>query len=711
MGASMRATDWSQSPLGAPDSWPQSLRTAVNICLECRTAVILAWGPELVVLYNDDCAAILGDSHPAALGEAGREAWSDLWAVVGPLLERVMQSGEAAQSRDLRLMTRRNGFGEETYFSFSCSPVRDESGGVGGVFTSVIETTKKVICERRLRVLAELADVTAATEADAVHRCLDLLQAHATDIPVALLYRLHGNDQRAVLQGTANVDRGAPAAPDIVERGAGPWPFAELAQGRSRLLRDLPALIAETLHSPWNDAIHAALVAPIAPGAEQEFHAAIVLGASPRQELDAEYEDFLKLVASHVGTAVAKARSTEQQARDMALAGSEGEETRTLEILHRTGAALADNLDLERIVQTVTDAATSLAGAQFGAFFYNVVDDKGEAYTLYTISGVPRDDFSKLPTPCNTALFDPTFRGHGVIRSPDIRQDPRYGKNAPHLGMPHGPLPVVSYLAVPVVSRSGEVLGGLFFGHEQPGVFTGRAEQLVAGIAAQAAIAIDNANLFRAVQTELAERRRVEQHQELLLAELNHRVKNTLAIVLSIATQTLRHSDSAEIFRAGFEARIMALAEAHNLLTDGNWEGASLRAILERVLGPYRAEGKERYHLETESDARLGPQTAVAMVMAFSELATNAAKYGALSCDAGSVNVAWSVDRDEKPPRLRVKWEETGGPRVEEPCRSGFGSRLIRGLSHDASGKVDMRFLEAGLVCMFDLPLTTGDRT
>jgi two-component sensor histidine kinase len=708
MGACLRTTDWSKSPLGAADSWPQSLRTAVSICLECRTPVILAWGPELTVIHNDDYAAVLGDPQAALLGGAGRDVCPDLWAIIGPVLEHVIRSGQAAQARDRLLMTNRNGFSEETYFSFSCSPVRDESGGVCGVFTPVIETTKAVICERRLRLLAALGEVNAQSEEEAIRQCLELLQAHAADVPAALLYRLNADDQRAELQGAVNVAPGTPAALDSVELGAGPWPFADVAQGWSGLVQNLPAPIAETMRSPWNDPIQAALVAPIVPRAEREFQAAIILGVSPRQKLDAEYAEFLKLAAGHVGTAVANARSAElRRAREVPLGG---EETRTLEILHRIGAALADNLDLERIVQTVTDAATSLAGAQFGAFFFNVVDDNGGAATLYTVSGIPRESFAKFLTPPITDLFEPTFRGQGAIRSADLRHDPQYGANAPHLEMPHGLLPVVSYLAVPVVSRSGEVLGGLFFGHESPGAFSKRTERIVAGIAAQAAIAIDNANLFRAAQTELAERRRVEQHQELLLAELNHRVKNTLAIVLSIATQTLRHADSAEIFRAGFEARIMALAEAHNLLTDGNWEGASLRAILERVLGPYRAEGKPRYHLETESDVRLGPQTAVAMVMAYSELATNAAKYGALSGDAGSVNVAWSVDRGEKPARLRVKWEETGGPRVKEPSRSGFGSRLIRGLSHDASGKVDMKFLETGLVCMFDLPLTTGDR-
>jgi PAS domain S-box-containing protein len=384
------------------------------------------------------------------------------------------------------------------------------------------------------------------------------------------------------------------------------------------------------------------------------------------------------------------------------------QQTRTLEILNRTGAALAGNLDLERIVDTVTEAATELTQAQFGAFFYNVVDHNGESFTLYAIAGVPRDAFSKFPMPRNTAVFDPTFRGTGIIRSDDIRQDSRYGKNAPYHGMPKGHLPVVSYLAVPVVSRSGEVLGGLFFGHEKPAVFTERIERVIAGLAAQAAIAIDNAKLFTAAQREIGERRRVEKHQDLLLAELNHRVKNTLAIVLSIATQTLRHADSAEAFRAGFEARIMALAEAHNLLTDGNWEGASFHDIVERVLGPYRGEDQPRYRLTADHDARVGPRVALAMVMALHELATNAAKYGALSNATGIVTVHWKPVEDAPTPRFCVQWQETGGPPVKRPSRTGFGSRLIKGLSEDAFGRVELDFAPTGLICTFELPLTPG---
>ena len=138
------------------------------------------------------------------------------------------------------------------------------------------------------------------------------------------------------------------------------------------------------------------------------------------------------------------------------------EERQALEILNRAGSALAAENDLKNLVQIVTDAGVELSGAQFGAFFYNLIHDAGESYMLYTLSGAPLEAFSKFPMPRNTEVFAPTFNGEGVVRSDDITKDPRYGRNAPRKGMPEGHLPVRSYLAVPVVSRSGEVLGGLF---------------------------------------------------------------------------------------------------------------------------------------------------------------------------------------------------------------------------------------------------------
>ncbi|HEX7151626.1 MAG TPA: GAF domain-containing protein [Thermoanaerobaculia bacterium] len=161
-------------------------------------------------------------------------------------------------------------------------------------------------------------------------------------------------------------------------------------------------------------------------------------------------------------------------------------------------------LDLERLVQSVTDAATELTGAQFGAFFYNVLNDRGESYMLYTISGVPREAFSKFPMPRNTPIFAPTFEGTGTVVSANIRRDPRYGTMPPHHGMPEGHLPVVSYLAVPVVARTGEVLGGLFFGHEEEGIFTESEVRIAEGLAAQAAVGIDNARLYETLQRDRA---------------------------------------------------------------------------------------------------------------------------------------------------------------------------------------------------------------
>jgi PAS domain S-box-containing protein len=182
------------------------------------------------------------------------------------------------------------------------------------------------------------------------------------------------------------------------------------------------------------------------------------------------------------------------------------EETEIVETINRIGIVLAAELDQQKLTQAVTDAATELAGAEFGAFFYNVTSAEEQSYMLYTIAGVDRAEFADFPMPRATELFGPTFRGEATIRLDDVTKDPRYGKNEPHFGMPPGHLPVRSYLAVPVITRLGEVIGGLFFGHSQPAVFSERAERIIEGLAAQVAIAMDNARLYEAAQTGLAER-------------------------------------------------------------------------------------------------------------------------------------------------------------------------------------------------------------
>ena len=207
------------------------------------------------------------------------------------------------------------------------------------------------------------------------------------------------------------------------------------------------------------------------------------------------------------------------------------EESRVLEVLNETGKAIASQLDLEKVVQIVTDSATRLTGAKFGAFFYNVTDEKGESFMLYSLSGADRAAFDKFGHPRATPLFGPTFRGEGIIRIADVTKDPRYGQWGPHHGMPKGHLPVVSYLAVPVTSRSGQVIGGLFFAHPEPNVFTERSERLVAGVAAQAAVALDNASLYDAAQHEIDRRKKIEEQLRTAQDALQSHAENLETLV------------------------------------------------------------------------------------------------------------------------------------------------------------------------------------
>jgi PAS domain S-box-containing protein len=213
------------------------------------------------------------------------------------------------------------------------------------------------------------------------------------------------------------------------------------------------------------------------------------------------------------------------------------EERHALEVLNRAGSGLAQETDLAKLVQIVTDAGVELSGAEFGAFFYNVIDSAGESYMLYTLSGAPIEAFSKFPMPRNTEVFAPTFSGASIVRSDDITKDPRYGKNSPRYGMPDGHLPVRSYLAVPVVSRAGEVLGGLFFGHAKTGMFDERSERGLSGLAAEAAVAIDNVRLSQAMQREIEERKKAQE----ALVQLN----STLEQQVTERTEQLRKNEEA----------------------------------------------------------------------------------------------------------------------------------------------------------------------
>lgn len=244
------------------------------------------------------------------------------------------------------------------------------------------------------------------------------------------------------------------------------------------------------------------------------------------------------------------------------------QEAELVETLHRVGATLASELRLENLVQAVTDAATRLSDAEFGAFFYNVIGPGSDRYMLYALSGAPREAFERFPMPRNTPLFGPTFRGEATVRIADVLADPRYGRVPPHHGMPEGHLPVRSYLAVPVVSRSGEVLGGLFFGHSTPGVFTDRHERLVTGVAGWAAISLDNARL-------LEEAQRASRARDEVLGVVSHDLRNLLSTV-TMATHLLMTAELPAERRARHLAAIDSAGKSMRRLMDDLLDATSL---------------------------------------------------------------------------------------------------------------------------------------
>jgi len=646
-GRLIAAFDWSETPLGPIGGWPRSLKTATGILLRSPVPIVMLWGEQGVMIYNDAYSVFAGGRHPKLLGCNVREGWPEV-ADFNDNVMKVGLSGGTLSYSDQELTLHRNGRPEQVWMNLDYSPVPGDDGEPAGVIAIVVETTKRVLADRRdsdqherfARLFEQAPGFMALLRGpehvfEMANPAYMQLVGHrdivgkpvAEAVPEAagqgfltILDEIYRTGQPFVGRGIEVDLQRSPGAPlerrvvdfvyqpltedssvtgifvegsDITERARA----QELRETQNELLRDavsnapLPEILeklvltvesqsstgvlgsillldpagkrllhgaAPHLPQPYNEGIHETEIGPrvgscgtAAFRKEPVFVSDIesdplwtdyknlalsnglracwsipilasdgrVLGTfamyhkQPREPVESDL-DLVEFV-TRTASLIIERRQAEEALR---------EQTRTLDTLNQVWATVAADLDLERIVQKVTDAAVELTGAHFGAFFYNVLDEAGESFMLYSLSGVPRSAFDKFPMPRNTAIFDHTFRGEGVFRSDNVLLDPRYGKSPPHYGLPKGHLPVVSYLAVPVISRSGEVLGGLFFGHPEPGRFTEAHERLIVAIAAQASIAIDNARLYSDAQREIEERRSAETR----LAEVSRRLDAVL---------------------------------------------------------------------------------------------------------------------------------------------------------------------------------------
>jgi signal transduction histidine kinase/DNA-binding response OmpR family regulator len=320
MGALMRSTDWSRTVFGPVAKWPQSLRTAISIMLESRFAMVVAWGAEHRFFYNDRYRPVLGGKHPASLGKAGAEIFPEVWDVVGPEFDRVRR-GEAFAIDDWLLPLDRNGYLENCWFTLSYSPIRDETGGVGGVLAVVVETTGRVEGERRLATLRELARraAEAQTREQACTNAAPVFATNSIDIPFALIYLLDREGRYARRVCSVGLPEDHPANVrelDLTSAHDDLWPLAAVARsGAAQVVTNLAARTRALPGGPYEEHTHTAIVLPLSrPGLEHPY-GVLVAGVSPRRALDDRYRGFFDLTADHIATAISNAVAFEEARR------------------------------------------------------------------------------------------------------------------------------------------------------------------------------------------------------------------------------------------------------------------------------------------------------------------------------------------------------------------------------------------------------------
>lgn len=750
-----RATDWASTPLGPVDHWPQSLRTAVDMMLGSGHAMCIAWGKDRTLLYNDAYAPILGSRHPQALGKPFAEVWPEIWPEIEPLVERTF-AGETCTFEDLPLLMTRNGYAEDTWWSFSYSPIHDEQGRVAGLLNVTLETTGRVLVERQRDTA--IADLRAS---EARYRAI-----------------FENIDAGFCISEVKYNETGAPVDHRVVEAN--------------------PAF---ERHTGLTDAV-GRWANEIAPGIEQHWHDAYGhvarTGKPVRFEGEAKplgrwYDAHLFPVADG-RVAMLIADTTERRRTEDAVARNEAKWRTIFETL-REGFILGELVRDEagRVVDwrydKVNNAWYDLVGIERGCAVGRTIREVfpgiEDAWIFEPVTAVETGEPVRFTRQVGTLgrWYDGVMQHAGddhftiiftevtdrVLRERRqaalIRLSDRLLDEEPTEDL--GPLasavlgetlgvelvgygdidPVAETITVerdwtaePALSLSGTLRlrdYGLFIDDLKAGETVvvrdcrsdARTRDQAAAMEARGARAFVNIPMMQqgvcvamlyvstasprdwtsdevqfvrdvAYRVHVAiEQRRARAQEALLNGELAHRVKNTLSVVQAIANATLARTAS-DAAATEFGNRMKALASAHDVLLARSWSAAGFRQIAEAALASFDTA---RITI-SGPEVRIGSRTAMSLSLLLHELSTNAAKHGALSVPDGRVTLSWTILRRDDVEILDMRWAERGGPPAIEPSHRGFGSRIIR-MGLTGSGGVKLHYDTEGLTADMSAPL------
>lgn len=620
------------TPLGPRIAWPQSLRTAIDTMMASGHAMCLSWGPERTFLYNDAYAPMLGLRHPAAFGASFEEAWPDVWTEIEPLVD-MTYAGETSTFQNMPLVMTRHGYPEQTWWTFSYSPIRDDEGAVAGLLNVTLETTARMQAEReRDDAVADLSRNEAKWRTLFETLTEGFILGHVVRDAAGRITDWRYEEVNDAWYDLVGIERGCAIGRTIREIFPGienEW-VLDLAQvvdtdEPARFTRQVGAL------GRWYDGLaqHAGddrftvIFTEVTDRVLRERRQAAIIALGDRLQ-----------EAGSVGDMTLAASAVLGEALDVQLVG------------YGDTDPVAETITVER--DWTTGGAKTLAGTLKFRDFGSYVDDLKAGRTVIV------DD-------CRT---DPRTRDHAAALEERSAR---------------------AFVNTPVVER-GLFVALLYVSTGLPRTWEKEELQFIRDVAYRLRSAV--------------ERMRAVEQQDILNAELAHRIKNTLSVVQAIAMQTLggKADDSAI---EEFGNRLKALSSAHDVLLARSWAAAGLSDVARGALQTFASD---RIHL-SGPEIRMSARSAMSLSLLLHELATNAVKYGALGASGGQVALDWSIRREDGEDVLVMRWCETGGPPVTAPTRRGFGSRIIR-MGLTGSGGVELRYETQGLTAEMRAPLS-----